>query len=479
MSPGALGLTDRALHPGAERGYWLREALASDPGAPCPPLEGELDVDVVILGGGFTGLWTAFFLQELAPTSRIAILEQDICGGGPSGRNGGFATGWWDELTGLSTLYGREGALAAARAVGASVRALSDFCARFQVDAWYRGNGYMLVASSPMQEGAWRHDVRLAQDLGVGDEYRELSPAEVQARCQSPAFGGGAFMRDGASLQPARLARGLRRVVLQRGARIFEGTPALRWTGSPRVEVETPRGRVRAGHAVVALNAWAMGWAPVRRSAVAWSSYIALTVPAPDRLGAIGWTDGLCISDCRTSLHYFRTTPDGRIAMGGGGGRADGRMREAIFTRDRRAVAEAAAGLRRLFPSFQDVPVEDGWGGPIDVSPTHLPSCWTMAPGTLHAALGYTGNGVAPSHLAGQILARLALGREDEITRLPIVNPRRRQFPPEPLRSLGARIVRRAIVRKDDAEDAGRRADPLTRLIAGSPRRLGYLLGPE
>jgi glycine/D-amino acid oxidase-like deaminating enzyme len=474
----ALGLTGFALTPGAQRGYWLREALAQDPGVPCPPLKGDLEVDVVILGGGYTGLWSAFFLREWAPDCRVAILEQDICGGGPSGRNGGFVTAWWDELSGLSALYGRGGALAACRALSRSVDAIGEWCTRFGVDAWYLKRGTLQVASSPLQEGRFDHEIRLARELGVGEEYREVSRAEVQARCQSPVFSGGVFMRDGATVQPARLARGLRRVVLERGVQIFEQTPA-HWTASLPVEVTTPGGRVRAQHAILALNAWAMEWPPLRRSAVAWSSYIALTAPAPDRLKAIGWTGGESISDFRTSLHYFRTTPDGRIAMGGGGGKAGGQLKEEIFTRDQHAVAQAAAGLRRLFPGFQDVPIEDGWGGPIDVSPTHLPTVTTLRPGNLHAGLGYTGNGVAPSHLAGQILAGLALGRDDEYTRLPMVNPKRRRFPPEPFRSLGARIVREAIVRKDDAEDAGRRPNPIVDAIARSPRRMGFLLGPE
>jgi glycine/D-amino acid oxidase-like deaminating enzyme len=473
-----LGMTGFALTPGAQRSYWLREALAQDPGTPCPALEGELDVDVVILGGGFTGLWSAFFLKELAPDTRVAILEQDICGGGPSGRNGGFATGWWDELSSLAELYGRDGALEACRAVGRSVHEIGAWCARFGVDAWYRSRGYMLVASSPLQEGAWNHDTRLANDLGVGEEYHEVSAAQVQARCRSPVFGRGAFMRDGATVQPARLARGLRRVALERGVRIFEQTTASDWATASPVVVTTPGGRVRAQHAILALNAWAMGWPPLRRSAVAWSSYIALTAPAPDRLHAIGWTGGECISDCRTSLHYFRTTPDGRIALGGGGGRAGGNVGP-IFTHDRRAVAQAAAGIRRLFPNFADVPIEDGWGGPIDVSPTHLPVFFTLKPGNLHVALGYTGNGVAPSHLAGQVLASLALGRHDERTRLPMVNAKAKRFPPDPFRSLGARLVREAIVRMDDAQDGGRQASWLTRLIARSPRRIGYFLGPE
>src|SRR6202011_3498772 len=134
----ALNLTGDALTPGARRSWWLREALAADPGATCPPLTRDATADVVIVGGGFTGLWTAYFLTETDPNLGVVILEQDICGGGPSGRNGGFASGWWDELDGLVALYGAVAAVRACRAISASIRGIGEFCERHGVDAWYR-----------------------------------------------------------------------------------------------------------------------------------------------------------------------------------------------------------------------------------------------------------------------------------------------------------------------------------------------------
>jgi glycine/D-amino acid oxidase-like deaminating enzyme len=194
-------------------------------------------------------------------------------------------------------------------------------------------------------------------------------------------------------------------------------------------------------------------------------------------LTEIGWTGGELITDLRTSVRYFRTTRDGRIAFGGGGGRASSRIDDS-FTNDMRAVEEAAEGFRRLFPTFADVPLEDAWGGPIDVSPTHLPTFGTLDPGNLFFALGYTGNGVAPSHLAGKVLADLVTGADTDATRLPMVNPKPRMFPPEPLRSIGAVVVRRAIIAKDTAEERGTRPNPVMAAIARMPRRMGFLLGP-
>jgi glycine/D-amino acid oxidase-like deaminating enzyme len=462
------------------RAWWIREALEHDPGEPCPPLSGDLRTDVVIVGGGFTGLWTACFLMEAEPGLRTAILEQDICGGGPSGRNGGFVTGWWDELPGLVDLYGERGALAACRALSSAVADVGLWCERHGVDAWYTRSGYITTACAPGQEGFADASVRLANALGARDELTPMSAEEVRARCASPVFGSGVVMRDGATVQPARLARGLRRVALESGVRIFEGTPVRRFGAGPPARAETPYGMVTADRAVVAVGAWAAAWPAFRRRLATWTSFIVLTAPAPERLAAIGWTGGECITDARTTVQYFRTTPDGRIAFGGGGGRVASPRRPGLrWSRDPVSIGRAEAGLRRLFPSFAGVPVEDAWGGPIDVSPTHLPWFGTMPSGNVHYGFGYTGNGVAPSLLGGRILSGLVLGKDDEATSLPMVRAAPRPFPPEPIKTIGAHMVREATVRVERREDEGRRVPAFLRAAAGLPRRVGYRLGAE
>jgi glycine/D-amino acid oxidase-like deaminating enzyme len=471
-----LLLTGLALTPGAQRSWWLREALAHEQPVACPPLSKDARADVVIVGGGFTGLWTAYCLTRAKPDLGVTILEQDICGGGPSGRNGGFASGWWDELDGLITLYGAEAAVRACRAITASIAGIGDFCAEHSVDAWFRPSGYVYAITADAHERLCEEMVELAREVGASEELRLLTADEVKARCASPRFRGGAFMRDAASVQPALLARGLRRVLLERGVVIHEGTTVTNLESAGEVSAVTAHGRVQASKAVLAVNAWATAWPRLRRRLVAWSSYIVLTAPAPDLLERIGWTGGEVISDFRTSLRYFRTTRDGRIAFGGGGGRARRTVDDA-FTHDSRAVAEAAQGFRLIFPAFAGVPIEDAWGGPIDVSPTHLPVFGDLEPGKVFYALGFTGNGVAPSRLAGQVLADLATGADTDAARLPMVNPKPRYFPPEPFRSLGAAAVRRAMIEKETAEEHGRRPNFLVSQLARTPRRLGYLLG--
>ncbi|MGQ0668616.1 MAG: NAD(P)/FAD-dependent oxidoreductase [Actinomycetota bacterium] len=467
------------LPPRFDRSWWLRDALAADPGEPCPPLARELAADVLIVGGGYTGMWTAYFLKERDPGIDVVLLEQDICGGGPSGRNGGFVNGLWDELGVLVERHGGTGALETCRTAARSVHDIAVWCERHGVDAWYRKGGDLGVATSMAQDGAWAEDVEAARSLGEGDVHVELSPLDVRERCRSPLFRAGVFRPEAATVQPARLARGIRRVLLERGVRIFEGAPVRRFRPGPPAEAETPGGTVRAGRAIIAAGAWSSRWRQFRRSLIVRGSYIVLTARAPERLAEIGWTGGEGIYDYRTALHYLRTTPDGRIAFGGAGVQPG--FRHDIgprFDHHEGSTRRVAEDLWRMFPSFREVPLEAAWGGPIDVSGAHLPFFGSLPSGNVHYGIGYTGNGVGPCHLGGRILSGLALGVEDEFTALPIVGAGPVRFPPEPLRTPGALVVTRAILRKDRAEDEDRRPGRLVDALARLPRRLGYNLGP-
>lgn len=487
MDASLLTADDRALRPGhGVRSPWLREALAAegDP-SPTPPPRRDLTVDVAIIGGGYTGLWTAYHLAERAPELRVAVLEQDICGGGPSGRNGGFVNGWWDELDGLVELFGEPAALDAAREVAASVHSIGAFCERHGVDAHYRLGGMLTVSTTPLHDERMASPVASAARLGVPDSFRSLTADEVRARCASPRFRNGALMADGATVHPALLVRGLRRVLLERGVTIHEATRVTNLAGErdPTVCLRTEAGSgthdVRARHVVLAVNAWATAWRPFRNRLLAWGSYMVRTEPIPDRVAELGWTGGESIVDARASVHYLHATRDGRIAIGAGGGRPgfDGRIGP-VFTEDTSAARRAAFAFRWFFPQLADVRLTDAWGGPIDISPDHMPRFGTLPGGRVHYGFGYSGNGVAPSHLGGRVLAGLALEADEPITRLPIVNPRTHRFPPEPFRYVGARMLREAMIRREDLEEAGRRPPWWLRELTRLPRRLGYHLGP-
>jgi glycine/D-amino acid oxidase-like deaminating enzyme len=448
-------------------------------GEPAPALRGDTAADVLIIGGGYTGLWTAWQLKRADPGIDVVVLEQSECGFGPSGRNGGFINGFYDHTETLVDLFGAAGALAIIAAAAQAVRDLAAWMDEHGVDAWFTRHGYIGVASSAAQEGAWRGTIAAAAAIGLGDKYRELSAAEVAGFVKSPVFGGGYLVADGGHLQPARLARGLRRVCMEAGVRIHEHTSVSAFRAGPPAEARTPLGRVRAGQAVLGVGAWAGGWKQFRRRIVTRTSFMAITAPAPGKLEEIGWTSGVGICDMRTTLRYLRTTPDGRIALGVGGergawnGRLDGR-----FAFDEAGTRHAIEAIHRFFPTFRDVPIDGRWGGPIDVAGTHTPYAGTLPGGNVHYALGYTGNGVGPSHLFGRILAARVRGIENELTRLPFVDMEPKRFPPEPLRSIGVAIANQATVRRDDALDAGRRPNPLIDFVARLPRRLGYHLGP-
>jgi len=458
-------------------GYWLEEAGPVDPLA---PLEGGRDADVVVVGGGFTGLWAAWHLKRLEPEARVVLLEADRCGRGPSGRNGGFCNVMWFSLPSMRRRWGDEPALAVARAAEGAVGEIGAFCEREGVDAWFRMGGYLQVSTAPAHDGAWTEAIAACGELGAGDAVRELSPAEVAARCASPAFRAGAYYPAAATVQPARLALGLRERLRGRGVELFEGSP-VRSLREARggVEARTADGTVRARSAVLAIGAAAKsGRGPLRHRLTVASSHIVLTEPAPDVLEQVGWTGGECITDSRSLIDYFRTTPDGRILFGWGGGRiAMGARLGGRAELDPAVIAATADHLHTCFPGLAGRRIEHAWGGPIDASPTQLPLVMPLAGGRSFVAAGYTGNGVGPSHMVGRTLASLALDRRDEPSRLPFVDPLPPRVPPEPFHWIGGEAIRLGILAKEEAELAGRRPSKLASAIARVPELIGFHIG--
>ena len=366
---------------------------------------------------------------------------------------------------------GDEDALALARAgerILPAVRALPN-------DVWLREGGMLKVSTAAAQDAAIDAAIAAAEDLGVGAEAVPLDAEALAKRVRSPVFRRGVFFRDGATVQPARLVRALKRAVHAAGVELYERTPVVAIHDGA---VKTMSGPVFADAVVVATNAAAAGWRPVRKHVTNFGSYVVLTEPVPELLEEIGWTGGEAIVDGRMFLHYFRTTNDGRVLMGSGsgpigfGGRVDDR-----FVHDLPTAGRAERGLRRLLPGLAAARVERAWGGPIDVSADHLPFFGTVRNSRVHYGLGYSGHGVGPSWLGGQILASLALGRKDEWTALPLVTRRVPALPPEPLKRLGGGLVRAAIIASEEAEEEGRRASGSARAIASLPRLLRMQIG--
>lgn len=474
-------------------GYWLEEAGDI---TPVPELVGDVSADVLVIGGGYTGMWAAWWVKQLEPGARVVLLESEICGYGPSGRNGGFCNVMWFSLPNMRERWGDAGALAVARASREAITGIESFCREQEVGAWFRRGGYLQVSTAPAHDGVWEEAVAVSQELGEGDAVQPLSSAAVAERCASPAFRAGAFYPDAATVQPARLALGLRDQLLMAGVEIHERSPVRRLTadwsfvppiGGKSVQhragggaiAETDGGSVRAGAAIVAIGGAAKApGAPLRNTLTVTSSHIVLTEPVPDLLEEIGWTGGECITDSRALIDYFRTTPDGRIAFGWGGGQiAMGARLGGRAELDREVVARAAARLREYFPGIGGPCLTHAWGGPVDASPTHLPIVVPLRGGNAFAAAGYTGNGVGPSYMVGRTLASLALDRRDEASRLPFVDPTPRLVPPEPFHWLGGETIRRALISKENAELSGRRPHPVSTLVSQLPKLVGFHIG--
>lgn len=460
--------TLQPVHPTARRSLWLEEALALEPEAErVEPLTGAQRADVCIVGGGYTGLWTALRLKELEPTLDVLVLEADLCGSGASGRNGGFVQGWWPKLDNLTASLGEDEGLRTCQAAADSVSEIGAFCAANGIDAHYRHAGWLWTATTPLHAEKWEAAIAAAERRSL-DVYTRLTPAEVAARTGSASHVAGVWENVTATVQPALLARGLRRVALERGIRIAERTPVVALErGRPPV-ARIPGGAVVADKVVIATNAWMAEFPELRRAMIVISSDMIATAPIPDRLEHIGWTGGEAITDARLMVQYYRTTRDGRIAIGRGSGSLSLASRvTSAFNHSRSRTTEVETGFHRLYPMLRDVPITHEWGGPIDRTENGQMLFGDLGGNDrLLYGVGYSGNGVGPSHLAAKILASRALGLRDEWATTGFWNRVYKTFPPEPIRFVGGSLVRAAVDAKERGEERGTPPNAVLRSLA-------------
>ncbi|QZP30430.1 NAD(P)/FAD-dependent oxidoreductase [Pseudomonas sp. DR48] len=449
-----------------KRSLWLEE-IGSEL-TPLPSLKGNLSVDVAIVGGGFVGLWTALQLLEQEPGCQIAIIERDICGGGASGRNGGFVMSWWPKISSLSAQCGKEEAVRLARASVAAIGEIEHFCQAHGIDAHFRRAGWLWTATTDAQRGAWNDVLKTCQKLGEA-VFSPLSNAEVARRAGSAAHLEGVLEISNATVQPARLVRGLRRVALEKGVKIFENTAMISLERTAPAVLNVPGGTLTARSVVLAHNPWAAGIPELSSTILPVTSTIVATAPIPERLKDIGWTGGEAITDSQLMVDYYRTTLDGRIAFGKGTGMISyGSRINAGYDDNPRLSADTEQDFRRTYPQLKDLAITLTWCGPIDRTYDSLPVFGHLknAPNIVYG-IGWSGNGVGPSRLGGKILASLALGRKDEWSSCGLVGRNPKCFPPEPFRYLGGLLVRSAVKRKEAAEAEGSSPAWLDRQLAG------------
>ncbi|HET9093630.1 MAG TPA: FAD-dependent oxidoreductase [Solirubrobacteraceae bacterium] len=467
-SAGIIHLSDRPVQTHGDRSLWLRQALEGSAGSEPAAFEGQARTDVCIVGGGFTGLWTALELKRRAPETEIILLEADLCGAGASGRNGGFALTWWAHLEHLVSLCGPEAALALAQRAEQAVRNIAAFCAERRIDDAFTMNGWVWAATNPAQVGAWERTLALLDRLGA-HPYRPLTRGELTGLTGSEQHLDGLLEPVSAAVQPVRIARELLRAVREAGVVVHERSQVHALEGGSRPRVLLEHGAVSADQVVLAVNAWAARIPEIGAGLVVVASDIIATEAVPERLAQAGIRTGVCISDGRRLVNYYHATAEGRIVFGKGGGTLAYRHRiTADFDQPGRREAAIRSQLLRTYPALWDVPITARWSGPIDYSLSGLPFFVRLsgAPAVI-ACAGFSGDGVGPSRLAGEILAELVAdggtaGLPEALRSVP-----RRPMPPEPLRYLGGRLVRAAIARKELSEDLGRRPRAADRLLAG------------
>jgi len=449
---------------------WL--ATADDDLSPRPTLPGDRDADVAIVGAGFTGLWTAYYLAVADPSLRIAVLEREFAGYGASGRNGGWCSALFPvSLSALARRHGRAAAVAMRRAMHDTVDEVGRVAAAEGIDCHWRKGGTIVLARTAAQLARARAEVAEAREFGFGeDDLALLDAAQASSRCAAEGTLGGTYTPHCAAIHPARLVRGLARTVERRGVRVYERTPVL----APRPgRVLTAAGTVRAPIVVRATEGYTPALPGHRRVLAPVYSLMIATEPLPETVWRqIGLAGRETFADYRHLIIYGQRTADGRLAFGGRGAPYHFRSRvRPSYDRDPRVFAALRRTLTDLFPVLgPDVRITHRWGGPLGVPRDWFPSVGMDRATGLAWAGGYVGDGVATSNLAGRTLADLIRGEDSHLTSLPWVGHRSPRWEPEPLRWLGVNAGLRVMASADAAEARSRRPSRRARLF-------GRLLG--
>ncbi|MBQ0903026.1 FAD-binding oxidoreductase [Micromonospora sp. U21] len=446
--------TGRALADAAPVPYWLDRPDRPDP---LPPLAGPQRADLLVIGGGYSGLWAALLAKQADPDRDVLLVDAGTCGWAASGRNGGFCAAslthglangverFPDEVGELERL-GRE-----------NLDAIAATVAEFGIDCDFERTGELAVAVEPYQLAGLAADAELARRYG--HQVRLLDRDEVRAEVNSPTYLGGMFDAGRvAMLDPAKLAWGLRRACLDLGVRVHEHTrvTGLRADG-PALLARTAGGSdgapgsVRARRVVLATNAFPPLLRRLRAYLVPVYDHVLMTEPlTPAQRDAIGWRNRQGLADTGNQFHYYRITSDGRILFGG---------YDAVYHYGNRVAPELeqrqttftilAQHFFTTFPQLADVRFSHRWGGVIDTCTRFCPFFGTAYGGRLAYAAGYTGLGVGATRFGARVLLDLLAGGDTPLTRLDLVRTRPLPFPPEPVRSVGINLTRWSLARAD------------------------------
>ncbi|MFN3869691.1 MAG: NAD(P)/FAD-dependent oxidoreductase [Hyphomicrobiaceae bacterium] len=433
--------------------YWDTFRAARDPS---PPLDGDQFADVAIIGGGYTGLSTAWHLKKAEPGLRVVVLEKETAGFGASGRNGGFAMSLFGTAVPLmKMLHGDAKVREAHTLMMRAIRALEATVNENDIDCDYERSGFFRMSTSPAYEKRIREEFDYLTGLGL-DGLEWMDRDAVAARVRSPRFLSGCFEPDCGLLNPMKWLDGLHRLAVERGAVIHERsgvTGISRSAGKHRLT--TPGGTLTADKLVYATNGYThlLPTLRMRYAQIPAYTYVVATEPlTAEQRASIGWQGREGIEDGRNYMHYFRMTKDGRIVAGGGPGVVPFGHRMS-FDSNSEVWAHLERFIKQTFPSLADVGIAHRWGGAFSMTADFTPRVGGAGPGA-YCAIGCTGHGVALTHMNGQILRDLVLERQTDLTDLWFVNRFAMPMPPEPVRTLVTASVAKLMALDD------RRCDP-------------------
>lgn len=447
--------------------FWLE--TCGDDLKPRPALQKSIDVDVAILGGGYTGLWTAYYLLRSNPGLSVAVIEKEIVGYGASGRNGGWCSSKFPVTPAmLEHRYGVNAARSLMLAMKGAVEEVARVCEEEHIDAHFRKGGVLTLARTGSHSPMLRSTFAAYERLGLGSWVRLLGPGEVAERIRVTDVRGGLFQSENASIHPARLVRGLARVIEKRGGVIYEQTEVLDYDGGSTARVQTQGGEVRAKAAVVlAGESYLSRLAKLHRAVLPVYSLIALTEPlSREQWEQIGWQNHESLASCNYTVDYLTRTWDGRILFGSRG--APYRLSSKICDeQDRHAATHAhiEALTREWFPMLQQTKFTHAWGGPVGMPRDWMPMTHFDPGSKIATARGYTGQGVSTTNLTARILAELISGNRTELSQLPVAQRQSPLWEHEPLRWIAVRYMQNAFQRIDEAGKQGRRK-PLDSFVA-------------
>ncbi|MDD9379217.1 FAD-binding oxidoreductase [Streptomyces sp. ZAF1911] len=450
MAPDAMRTAARSLSEAKPVSYWL-----DDPGKPAaePALTGDEHCDLLVIGGGYSGLWTALIAKERDPARDVVLIEGHEAGWAASGRNGGFCAAslthglangmarWPDELAKLEDLGAR------------NLDAIEEAVARYGIDCDFERSGEIDVATEPHQVAELREFHAEAERLGLAGRSEWLDADAVRAEVDSPTFLGGIWDRDGvAMLNPAKLAWGLKRACLELGVRIYENTRGLDLVGSGAgMAVRTPYGRVFARRVALGTNIFPSLVKRVRPLTVPVYDYALMTERlTEEQLASIGWKNRQGLGDSANQFHYFRITPDRRILWGGYdaiypyGGKLDAEHDHRPET-----YLKLAEHFFTCFPQLEGVKFSHAWGGAIDTCSRFSAFFGTAHAGKVAYAAGYTGLGVGATRFGADVMLDLLAGEKTERTELEMVRSKPMPFPPEPFAWTGITMTKWSLARAD------------------------------